>query len=84
MPDGNALDSQQLDQLLAQVVQDNGDKVLAWVQGEPGAWGFLAGQGVTAVRLHVDRKLADGERRAVWHRLWWWLEQVKAQVLDSP
>ena len=26
--------------------------------------------------------LTDPERRLVWHRLWWFLEQIKANVLD--
>ncbi len=69
-----------IDPILAEVVKGNQDKVAGWMKGEPGAWGFLAGQAVTAVRSHAGRKLEDGERRLVWSRLWWWLEQVKARI----
>jgi len=50
------------------------------MKGEPGAWGFLAGQAVYAVRTHAGRSLGDTERRLVWSRMWWWLEQVKART----
>ena len=69
-----------IDPMLAEVVKDNQDKVVGWMKGEPGAWGFLAGQAVHAVRAHAGRSLADTERRLVWSRMWWWLEQVKAGV----
>jgi hypothetical protein len=69
-----------IDPILAEVVKGNQDKVVAWMKGEPGAWGFLAGQAVTTVRTCADRTLADGERRLVWTRMWWWLEQVKARI----
>ena len=69
-----------IDPILAEVVKGNQDKVVGWMKGEPGAWGFLAGQAVATVRSRAGRKLKDGERRLVWSRLWWWLEQVKARV----
>lgn len=69
-----------LDHVLAHVVIDNPEKVLAWVQGKPGAWGFLAGKSVTAARDYVGRTLSDTERRIVWKRMWWWLEEVKARL----
>ncbi len=73
-----------IDPILADVVKGNQDKVVAWMKGEPGAGGFLAGQAVATVRSHADRTLADGERRIVWSRLWWWLEQVKARTYGQP
>ena len=69
-----------IDPLLADLVTGNQDKVVGWMKGEPGAWGFLAGQAVYAVRTHVGRSLGDMERRLVWSRMWWWLEQVKART----
>ena len=41
-----------LDPVLRQVLSEHQDKTLAWVRREPGAWGYLAGQGVTAARRH--------------------------------
>ena len=72
-----------LDPVLRQVLSDNGEKTLAWMGRERGAWGFLAGQGVSATRKHLGRQLSDSERRMVWSRLWWWLEQLQAR-LDPP
>ena len=77
------LDNEQIDPVLVAVVRSHWEKVIAWTNGEPGAWGYLAGQGVTAVRRHLGRPLADGERRLVWSRLWWFLEQIKARSLDN-
>ena len=76
------LDLELLDPILRQVLSDNGDKALAWIRTEPGAWGFLAGQGVTATRRHLGRQLTDPERRMVWSRLWWWLEQLKLRLQE--
>ena len=41
-----------------------------WLASQPGAWGFLAGQGVLAARQRLGRRLTDAERRAVWAALW--------------
>ncbi|MCH7605704.1 MAG: hypothetical protein IH962_00985 [Chloroflexi bacterium] len=71
-----------LDPLLANVIRENQEKVVGWMQGQPGCWGFLAGKAVTASRQQIGRSLEDQERRMVWHRLWWWLEQIKGQVLE--
>ena len=70
-----------LDLLLASVIRENQEKVAGWMRGEPGCWGFLAGKAVTGYRRQVGRPLADNERRVVWNRLWWWLEQVKARAV---
>jgi len=75
-----AVTNETIDSILAKVVKGNQGKVIAWMRGEPGAWGFLAGQAVTTVRSHAGRKLEDAERRLVWSRLWWWLEQVKSRI----
>ena len=72
------LDLEALDGLLTDVIRENREKVVGWVTGEPGCWGFLAGRAVTACRTQVGRSLADRERRLVWRRLWSWLEQIKA------
>ena len=72
-----------IDPMLADVVKGNQDKVAGWINGEPGAWGFLAGQAVTTVRGHAGRSLVDMERRVGWSRMWWWLEQVKARTSGS-
>ncbi len=69
-----------IDPILADVVKGNQDKVAGWMKGEPGAWGFLAGQAVTTVRENAGRRLVDRERSLVWSRMWWWLEQVKARI----
>ena len=71
-----------IDPSLADVVKGNQDKVVGWMKGEPGAWGFLAGQAVYAVRTLAGRSLGDMERRLVWSRMRWWLEQVKASTND--
>ena len=80
MVEAFAVSNEVIDPILAEVVKGNQDKVIGWMKGEPGAWGFLAGQAVAAVRSSAGRRLEDAERRFVWSRLWWWLEQVKAKV----
>jgi hypothetical protein len=52
------------------------------MRDEPGCWGFLAGQAVTACRAQTGRSLTDEERRLVWDRLWWLLETIKGRVLS--
>jgi Asp-tRNA(Asn)/Glu-tRNA(Gln) amidotransferase B subunit len=74
------VNNEAIDSLLADVVTDNQDKVVGWIKGEPGAWGFLAGQAVITVRKEAGRDLANAERGMVWSRMWWWLEEVKARV----
>ncbi len=83
MAQPNSMDGEQLDSLLAGVVRGHQEKVICWIQGEPGAWGFLAGQAVTAARLHLGRSLTEPERRLVWHRLWWFLGEGKASAFDG-
>ena len=81
MSESNQLELANLDPMLAGIIRDNGEQVAGWMSGQPGCWGFLAGKAVVASRAQWGRALADGERRLVWSRLWWWLEQVKARAL---
>ncbi len=76
------LSLEELDPVLRQLLGDHRDKTLAWMHREPGAWGYLAGQGVAATRRHLGRQLTDPERRMVWSRLWWWLEQLKLRLQE--
>ena len=77
---------EELDPVLLQVINAHRDKTMAWMRRERGAWGYLAGQGVTATRRSLGRQLTDPERRMVWSRLWWWLEQLKLRLeeLSEP
>ena len=79
-PADKPLGPESIDQVLADVIRDNPDKVAGWIAGEAGCWGFLAGQAVAACRAHLGRTLADQERRGVWHRLWASLEQIKGEI----
>lgn len=76
-----SLDLETLDPVLADVIRDHQEKVTGWMQDQPGCWGFLAGKAINATRQETGRPLADGERRLVWRRLWWMLEQMKAKPL---
>ena len=78
-----SLDLEVLDPVLRQVLSDHSDRAWAWMRNERGAWGFLAGQGVAATRRHLERQLTDSERRMVWSRLWWWLEQLKLRLSET-
>ena len=69
-----------IDPILANVVRSNQNKVAGWLHGEPGSWGFLAGQAVINVRESAGRDLESSERRLIWSRMWWWLEQIKAGI----
>ena len=76
----NPLDPEILGPLLESVIRENREKVVGWINGEPGCWGFLAGKAVTSCRSKAGRTLSQEERRMVWHRLWAFLEQIKGQV----
>ena len=78
--DEYALDLESLDRVLVNVITSDKDKVISWVRGEPGSWGFLAGKAVTAYRTELDRSLTEKERHIVWERLWSFLENLKAQL----
>ena len=77
MPEGDALQVDDLDPVLSGVILDHRDKVMGWMRDEPGCWGFLAGQAVAGCRKQVGRSLSDQERQMVWSRLWRVLENIK-------
>ena len=79
-PADGPLEPESLDPVLGGIIRDNPDKVVGWIAGEAGCWGYLAGKSVAACRALLRRALSDQERRLVWHRLWSCLEQVKEQV----
>lgn len=82
MADDGPLNVENLGPVLIQVVREHKEKVVGWMRDEPGCWGYLAGQAVTTCRAQVNRPLADAERRLVWDRLWWLLENIKKEVLS--
>ena len=82
MADDGSLNVEVLDKLLTQVIQSHQEKVIGWMRDEPGCWGYLSGQAVAACRAQVNRPLEDAERRLVWDRLWWLLENIKQRVLS--
>ena len=47
MAEAFSVNNEAIDPILAEVVKSNQDKVVSWIKGEPGSWGFLAGQAVT-------------------------------------
>ena len=81
MPEGDALQENDVDPVLAGVIRDHRDKVVGWISEEPGCWGFLAGQAVAGCRQRAGRSLSDQERQMVWSRLWWLLENIKREVV---
>lgn len=83
MPDSPAFDLETLAPLLTDVVREHKEKVVGWMRDEPGCWGFLAGQAVSACRKHVGRSLEEAERKLVWDRLWWVLENIKREVMSG-
>ncbi len=80
MPEGDALQVEDLDPVLAGVIRGHRDKVVGWIPDEPGCWGFLAGQAVAGCRKQAGRSLSEEERQMVWSRLWWLLENIKREV----
>ena len=80
LPEGDGLNEDHLDPVLAVVIRDHRDKVVGWISDEPGCWGFLAGQAVSGCRKQVGRSLLEQERQMVWNRLWWILENIKREV----
>ena len=80
MPEGDALEVDHLDPVLAGVIRDHSDKVVGWISDVPGCWGFLAGQAVAGCRKQTGRSLSKQERQMVWSRLWWILENIKWEV----
>ena len=62
---------------MRETLEQNGETVAAWLRGEAGAWGALAGNAVITYRRGLGRSLTDGERRQVWDALWKRLTEVK-------
>lgn len=59
-----------IERAVERVVREHPDLV-AWTrERRPAAWGRLAAQGVLAFRADAGRAPDDGERRAIWARLW--------------
>ncbi len=81
MPEGDALQENDVDPVLAGVIRDHRDKVVGWISEVPGCWGFLAGQAVAGCRQQAGRRLSEQERQMVWSRLWWLLENIKREVV---
>jgi hypothetical protein len=73
----------ELDEILISILTDNKENVVAFFRNKPGSWGYLAGQGVLAYKNHMGRSLTDIERRLVWDRLWWWLNQIKMGLMPQ-
>ena len=73
--------AENLDALLVEVIRDNRDKVVGWINEEPGSWGFLAGRAVLACKEQKGAALTDPERRIVWHRMWELLTVLKDQAI---
>ena len=71
-----------LDALLVAVIRENRDKVVAWINNEPGSWGFLAGRAVLACRERKGEPLTNPERRIVWHRMWELLTALKERTAE--
>jgi hypothetical protein len=76
-----ATDLQPTDPLAAAVAETiaaHPQAVERWRTNQPGAWGFLAGQGVLAYRARLGRPLSEIERRGLWATLWAALETQRA------
>ena len=65
-----------LDEAVRETIEGNSATVAAWLRGEAGAWGALAGKAVVAYRRRLGRALTDAERRQVWQALWQRLTEV--------
>ncbi len=81
MPETPSFGPDTMDPILTNLVRQHKDRVIGWMRDEPGCWGFLAGQAVSACRTELGRSLEDQERRQVWDRLWRLLEGIKNGVM---
>jgi len=72
-----------LDALLAEVIKEHPDKVMAWINDVPGSWGFLAGRAVLTCKEHKGAPLTNSERRIVWHRMWELLTVLKERTTQQ-
>jgi hypothetical protein len=66
-----------LAEAISRTIASHPDAVRRWRANEPGAWGFLAGQGILAYRARLGRRLTETERRQVWSALWTELTREK-------
>ena len=69
-----------LDEAVRETIEANSETVAAWLKGEAGAWGPLAGKAVIAYRRRLGRALTDAERRQVWQELWQSLQEIARQA----
>ncbi|HVB96712.1 MAG TPA: hypothetical protein VNG11_03185 [Chloroflexota bacterium] len=58
-------------------IASNPRQVEDWLANRPGAWGFLAGQGILAYQNRIGQRLIETQRRQLWSVLWTALEQQK-------
>jgi hypothetical protein len=65
-----------LQAVIEETIAAHGAEVERWLLREPGAWGFLAGKAVIAMRLKLGRRLVDDERRTIWSTLWASLQSI--------
>jgi len=65
-----------LQAVIEETIAAHGAEVERWLLREPGAWGFLAGKAVIAMRLKRGRRLVDDERRTIWSTLWASLQSI--------
>ncbi len=56
--------------IAAVIISNYPDRVSAWHNNEPGAWGFLAGKAILHAQETLGRRLSDMERRNVWRTMW--------------
>jgi hypothetical protein len=64
-----------LAEAIATTLASHPDTVSRWRATEPGAWGYLASQGILAYRARLGRRLTEVERRQLWAALWAELER---------
>lgn len=63
-------DDEQLEAAVAETLAAHPEAVDRWLANQPGAWGFLSGQGILAYRRRLERQLTESERRRLWTVLW--------------
>ncbi|MFQ6029969.1 MAG: hypothetical protein ACE5Q6_21050 [Dehalococcoidia bacterium] len=68
--------------ILLEVLRDNPEKVMGWLQNESGCWEILADKAVASRRAQCGHDISKIEQRLVWDRLWWMLDQLKQQIAD--
>ena len=67
---GDTASKEPIEEVVRKTIGGNAGMVQKWIDGQPGSWGYLAGQAVIAYRRALGRTLTDWERREMWHRLW--------------